>query len=116
MMKIRVLNIDPILTALRERPHEFVLGEYTLTHEPSGFEIWICSGMPFYRIHRIPTMSANTRQEASFSVWQKIRFHRAFIPFKRAVAKSIQPNVANLDAEIRTKFAPGFDNSSDAPT
>lgn len=29
-------------------PHEWVLGKYTLRHEPSGFELWIANGPSHY--------------------------------------------------------------------
>ena len=101
-MKIRVLDIEPILTALKERPHEFMLAEHTLDHKPSKYRFWVSSGFWFYGIWEIP----GRRGEASFGFWQKVRFHRAFVPFKRAYAKRLRAGVSELDAEIHSKFSP----------
>lgn len=72
------LDITPVLIALRDRPFDFSLSEYTLIHTPSRHEFWISNGLLFYSLYRTGGCSCQRVAGGKFSFVQKICFYIAF--------------------------------------
>lgn len=66
--------IVKLLFEMRERPQDFVLGQHTLTHTPSGQEFWVGNGLGHYGLWR--------PAEVTFCAADRLLFHRAFIRWR----------------------------------
>lgn len=61
--------VDSVISAMIERPNDFVIGEYNLTDKKSKMDFWIANGVFFGGVER--------PFKAWFGIVQSMRFHRA---------------------------------------
>lgn len=59
--------VDALVSAIAERPDDFVICEQKLTDKKSDLAIWIYNGMFFYSVYK--------PFEAKLNLFQKIRLH-----------------------------------------
>ena len=76
--------VDALVSAIAERPDDFVICKYRLTDKKTDFEIWIRNGMFFYEV--------NKPFEAKFNLLQKIRLYYYFEKLKAWNACSFLEN------------------------
>lgn len=62
--------IGPLLQAIKQRPHEFQLGEFRWVHRPTNLHIWIANDCYGLRI--------KSPARLSLGVWDRKRLWRAF--------------------------------------
>lgn len=70
--------VDKLIHDMQERPEDFSCNEHYLTDRKTDFRYWVASGFSFYG------MAAPYK--LTFSLLEKIKFHRALTRWKNAYA------------------------------